>query len=122
MGSTGSGSFSDYDHKPKGNSSQGASSGEDKCARAFSTLLEEVQNCGYFRATANIPPTGTVVSITFDRPRLAVQDDRNVIIGYLPTKFNYLLACIQSGINYSGMISSSTLIPLASVTVDISPI
>ncbi|MEO8515653.1 MAG: hypothetical protein ABI426_02865 [Flavobacterium sp.] len=122
MGSTGSGTLSDYDHKPKGGSNQGASSGEDKCARAFSTFLEEVQNCKYFRNTANVPPKGTVVSITFDRPRLAVQDEKNVIIGYLPTKFNYLLACMESGINYSGIVSSSTLIPLASVTVDISPI
>ncbi len=122
MGSTGSGSFSDYDHKSKGNSNQGAFSGEDKCARAFSTLLEEVQNCEFFGATANVLPAGTAVSITFDSPRLAVQDNMNVIIGYLPTKFNYLLACMESGITYSGMVSSSTLIPLASVSVDISPI
>nr|WP_315154069.1 hypothetical protein [uncultured Flavobacterium sp.] len=122
MGSTGSGSFSDYDHKPKGNSNQGGSSGEDKCARAFSTLLEEVQNCEFFETTANVLPPGATVSIIFANPRLAVQNDNNVIIGYLPTKFNYLLACMESGINYSGMVSSSTLIPLASVSVDISPI
>ncbi|MFM9988983.1 hypothetical protein [Flavobacterium sp.] len=122
MGSTGSGTFSDYGHKPKENANQGASSGEDKCARAFSTFLEEIQNCEYFKATTNVPPVGTAVSITFHNPRLAVQDDKNVIIGYLPTKFNYLLACIESGINYSGIVSNSTLTPLASVMVDISPI
>lgn len=122
MGSTGSGTFSDYEHKPKGNINQGASSEEDKCSRAFSTSLEEVPNCGYFGATASIPPVGTAVSITFASPRLAIQDNSNVVIGYLPTKYNYLLACIESGITYSGLVSSSALIPLASVSVDISPI
>jgi len=122
MGSSGSGSLSDYDHKSKGNANQGASSGEDKCGKAFSALLEEVQNCNYFANTGNVPPVNTVVSIVFANPRLAVQDGQNVIIGYLPTKFNYLLLCIEEGINYSGLVSSSALAPLPSISVDISPI
>ena len=120
MGSSGSGSFSDYGHKPKGN--QGASSGEDKCGKAFSASLEEVQNCNYFTTTRNVPIVGNVIYVVFANPRLAVHNDQNVIIGYLPTKFNYLLACIENGINYSGLVSSSSLVPLPSISVDISPV
>lgn len=122
MGSTGSGSFSDYDHSPKKIASQGSTSGEDKCNKSFSTNLEEVQNCNYYINHSSVPPRNTQVSIVFENPRLAVQDTANQIIGYLPTKYNYLLACMESGINYSGVVSASSLRPIPSVSVDISPI
>jgi len=121
MGSTGSGSFTDYGHSPKQVTNQGGNSGEDKCNKAFSSNLEEVQNCDYYINTSSVPPANTHVSITFFPPRIAVQDSSNQVIGYLPTKYNYLLACIESGISYSGIVSSSALRPVASVSVDISP-
>ncbi|WP_119789620.1 hypothetical protein [Flavobacterium anhuiense] len=123
MGSTGSGSFTDYDHTPKkSNFDQGASSGKDDCGKAFSTSLEEVQNCDFFQINGVVPQIGAQVSVIFSEPRLAIVDNNNVIVGYLPTKYNYLKFCIKDGINYSGLISNSTLVPLPSVSVDISPI
>ena len=50
MGSTGTGNFSDYKKFPgaiKGVT--GADDSEDKCALAFSTIIEDVDTCEYYR-------------------------------------------------------------------------
>jgi len=124
MGSTGSGSFTDYSKKqptsPEENN--GGSSGIDKCGTAFSASLEEVSRCVYFKNNGSVPPIGTAVIISFNGKRLVVETNLGVEIGYLPTKFNYIKLCIEDNINYNGVISSSKTIPTPSASVDIVPI
>ena len=54
MGSTGSGSFTDYsDHNQNNPTNHGNNNGgkseEDQCLRAFSSSLEEIAICDYFK-------------------------------------------------------------------------
>lgn len=121
MGSTGSGNFSDY-IQPQTESNQGGESGEDKCKKAFSSKLEEVQNCKYYENQNDVPPIETVVVVGFNGHRLNVVDSNtNVEIGYLPTRLNFLKVCLDSGFSYTGVVSASSIEPLPSVSVDISP-
>ena len=122
MGSSGSGSFSDYSQvKPKDNTSKtGGSSGEDNCLKAFSTELEDVGRCAYYINNGTVPPVGTEVEIYFNR-RLIARTLRNEDIGYLPTKLNFLKPCIDSGYQYSGVVDSSSNLVLPIVRIDITP-
>lgn len=118
MGSTGSGNFSDYKRNIS-NPNQGGDSGQDRCAKAFNSSLEEVQNCQYFTTHAIVPPIRTSVNIIFISPRLAVTDSTGLCIGYLPTSFNYLKTCMDDNFNYEGIVSSSSNNSLPFVSVDI---
>lgn len=123
MGSSGSGSFTDYSqHKPaNANDATGGSSGKDKCRTAFSTSLEEVSRCDYFKNHGDVPPAGTAVKVVFNGHRLSVVTYSGEEIGYLPTRFNYIVNCIEDGISYEGAVTSSRLNPTPSVFVDIIP-
>ena len=125
MGSTGSGSFTDYsDHNQNNPSnhgnSNGGKSGEDQCLRAFSSSLEEIAICDYFKQYNDVPIKGSIVTIEFDK-RIAVINSESILIGYLPTKFNYLRACLTEGFNYEGVVLTSSKSPIPSVIVDIAP-
>lgn len=49
MGSSGTGNFSDYKNFPRAiKGVTGADDSEDKCALAFSTLIEDVDTCEYY--------------------------------------------------------------------------
>ncbi len=121
MGSSGTGNFSDYSgYKPQNNGDQGGSSDEEKCNKAFSTRLDEVEPSQYFDTHNSVPPVDTRVSISFNS-RLEVYTDNMLLVGYLPTKYNYLAVCIQNGFSYVGTVSSSSNDPIASVEVDIVP-
>lgn len=124
MGSTGSGNFSDYPGSRPKNGTQGAggggASGEDRCGRAFSCTLEEVEQCEYFDANGAVPPVGTVLSIE-QRGRLFAIDASGLSVGALPTGFNYLADCIAAGFTYDGRVNASASKPVASVSVDFAP-
>ena len=122
MGSTGSGSFSDYSNYKSSNPKQGGDSGEDKCGKAFSSTLEEVQTCDFYSNHANVPTINTKVKVVFLHPRLAIVDFNNCCIGYLPTKYNYLRFCIEDNFTFAGIVSNSSLTPLPTIAVDIFPI
>lgn len=124
MGSSGSGSFTDYSKRKPANAgdANGGSSGQDKCGLAFSANLEEVGRCFYFINYGDVPPTGTAVTVTFNGYRLAVETTIGEEIGYLPTKFNYLKICLDSDFRYGGVVTSSRTTPSPSVLVDITPI
>ena len=122
MGSSGTGSFSDYsDYKPSNSGNQGGSSGEDRCNRAFSTRLDEVGRSDFFQQNNDVPSTNSQVSITMGT-RLEVRDADNIVIGFLPTSFNYLALCISNGFRYEDRVSSSTISPVPSIEVDIIPL
>lgn len=120
MGSSGSGSFSDYSgsnrqSNPGGNS--GGSSGDDICRRAFSTSLEDVDFYDYFKNTSNVPPVNTVLSVVF-ATRLIAVDANGTSVGAIPTKYNYLLGCMEKGNSYTGIVTFSIASPVPRVDVD----
>ena len=124
MGSTGSGSFSDYPGSRPNEGGEGAggggASGEDRCARAFSCALEEVEQCDYFTASGGVPPANTALTIE-QRGRLFAVDSSGQTVGALPTSFNYLADCMAAGFTYEGRVNFSASAPVASVNVDFAP-
>jgi hypothetical protein len=120
MGSSGTGRFTDYSGTSSQNSKIGGSSGEDKCGKAFTTSLEEVERSAYFKDSSNLPPKGTKINIVFNKPRLAAVAD-DTVIGYLPTDKNYIKACLESGYEYPGVVSSSLSNPVPSIQITVSP-
>ncbi len=122
MGSSGSGRISDY---PGSSSSKSGGTGgsnddatEDRCARAFSTRLEDVEQSQYFRTHGTIPPIGTPLELV-QRKRLVAQTTRGESIGNLPTSFNYLASCMKNGWTYIGAVQSAASgPPVATISVD----
>lgn len=124
MGSTGSGSFTDYSKRKPTNAEEanGGSSGVDKCGLGFSANLEEVARCFYFINYGDVPPGGTTVKVAFNGHRIAVETDLGEEIGYLPTKYNYIKICLDDSFAYHGVVNSSRTTPTPTVLVDIVPI
>ena len=119
MGSTGSGSFSDYSgsQNSKGNGGSGGSSGVDPCLQAFSCVLQEVAQCEFLKKHGSSPAVQTQLSLRLNGRIFAVDDD-GTTVGALPTSLNYLAACIGSGIEYIGVVHSSKTTPFPSVSAD----
>ena len=121
MGSSGTDNFSDYSNYPRAiKGVTGAVDSEDKCALAFSTLIENVDTCEYYSKKGTLPEVGTEVYIDF-KVRLLVKSNEGLIIGYLPTKYNYLRNCILKGFTYTGVVSNASSTPINTVVVDITP-
>ena len=98
----------------------GAVDSEDKCALAFSTLIEDVDTCEYYSKKGMLPGVGTEVYVDF-KVRLVVKSNDGLIIGYLPTKYNYWRNCIVKGFTYTGVVSNVSSTPINTVIVDITP-
>lgn len=123
MGSTGSDRFSDYPATGRNSESNGAgggASGEDRCERAFSCHLEEVEQCAYFANNQSVPPANTPLTLQLSGRLFAVDSD-GTQIGALPTRFNYLAECLNDGFTYQGRVVASSTSPMASVNVDFVP-
>jgi len=112
MGTTGTGKFEDY--------GQGGGEG-DRCDKAFVAELEEVATCAFYENHEGLPPVGTPVLVKVDRRVTVIAADTNEEIGFLPTEFNYLRACIKSGRSYEGLVQSISERPLLRVSVDMAP-
>ena len=132
MGSTGTGSFSDYPgsqggrpEKGGGGSSGGGGSGGDNCEMVISgMMLEDVANCEYFLNHDLVPKAGTQVQarVRLVKGRVAVETTvKGEVIGYVPTKYNYLRACMTDGWQYSGNVVEATGGQLPKVKIDLSP-
>lgn len=126
MGSTGSGKFSDYPGTGGSDpSGAGGGGGEtesgDRCTRAFSITLQDVEHSEHYAHTSSVPPGGTQLSIEH-RKRLVAVDESGASVGNLPTSFNYLADCLASGFSYAGVVLASSEGPTATVTVDFAPI
>lgn len=124
MGSSGSGSFSDYSGQPKktgdGGGSSGGGSGNDLCLQAFSVGLEDVGDYDLFKITGTVPAVGSALSLAH-KGRIVALDTNGVTVGALPTKFNYLAACLKDGITYTGIVTHSTSSPVPRVNADFVP-
>lgn len=122
MGSTGTGSFSDYSRKPSSAEEQnGGESGIDKCEIGFSTHLEEVTRCFYYSNYKTLPDIKSEVMVRFNGVRLVAENIKNEEIGYLPTKFNYIRYCIEEGYSYGGVISKASKKNPLSITISVTP-
>ena len=122
MGSRGTGRLTDYPGSrgkgSGGGGGQGGSSGRDRCKDAVVEQLEDVARCEYFKNHGNVPRASTKVDIV-QQKRIAVATAGGEIVGYLPTKYNYLVACLASGFKYSGTIQRSSNTPIPTVLVDL---
>ena len=130
MGSSGTGSFGNYkpdNMKKDKNARQGlgvngiASGGEIECPTEITMIrLEDVQLSEYFTQHGTVPPKGASVFLSkkLHYGRLVVvASDTNEIIGNLPTKYNFLLNCLNSSKNYSGNVVNSDVKPVPYVVV-----
>lgn len=121
MGSSGSGRFSDYSgagRQSDGNGGEsGGASGSDRCRQAFSTSLEDVGLYSYFSTTSTVPAIGTALTLVF-RTRVLALDAAGAEVGALPTRFNYLAACMRDGISYAGVVTNSGILPAPQVDLD----
>lgn len=144
MGSSGSGSFSDYPGSKGGSPTGGAgggagadgvagaggaagiagatggAAGADKCTQAFSTELEDVEQSPYYGATGSLPPLGTPLTIAHQK-RIVAVDDQGRVVGNLPTALNHLAECLEEGFSYSGQVTSSNAGPPSLVEADFAP-
>lgn len=127
MGSSGSGRFSDYPGtKAKevvgdGAGVEGGTSGVDKCSQAFHVLLEDVGNSQFYSQFGTVPSPGTQLGINFDGRRVFAVDTNGVKVGALPTNCNYLVACMEDGVTYVGVVSSSATLPVPTLEADFAP-
>jgi hypothetical protein len=127
MGSSGSGSFSDYpgtkakEVEGDGSGMAGGASGVDKCKQAFHCLLEDVGNSDFYAQSNTVPATNTPLSIVFDKRRIFAVDANGVKVGALPTSFNYLAACLAAQVTYVGVVRSSAVVPVPTVEADFVP-
>ena len=106
--------------KPKGGGNGGDDGvpPEDRCARAFSVRLEEIEQSDYYKAHGSIPPVGTPLRVA-QRKRLVAQTASGEGVGYLPTAFNYLAACLKAGWSYDGAVQTAANgPPVATITAD----
>jgi hypothetical protein len=85
--------------------------------QAFSCALQEVAQCDFLKRNGGPPPVNTQLSLRLNGRIFAV-DEQGTTVGALPTSHNYLAACIGSGIEYVGVVTSSGAFPLPSVTAD----
>lgn len=130
MGSTGSGRFSDYPGGGGGNSGAGGTGGsggsgggggnEDRCVRAFSVSLQDIEHSERYIRTSTLPPVGEQLYIEH-RKRVVAVDASGESVGSLPTTYNYLADCIADGYSYSGIVSASSGGANAALVVDFAP-
>lgn len=139
MGSSGTGSFTDYPGSQggrPGNNSGGKKSGSggsggsgggsaDQCEKQISSLrLEEVANCEYYENHQSTPSVGTQVRVRekLANRRVAIETSINgEIVGYMPTMYNYIKACMKDGWQYSGKVAQARSGQNPKVAVDLSP-
>lgn len=138
VGSTGTGNFSDYPGSRRepaeeqtgaggggSGSGSGSEGGGDPCLAPLQEVrLEEVERCAYYATAGDVPPPGTDVEVLPDlvggRLAVATQGDAQ-IVGFLPTRLNHLLGCLNSGYRYPGEVTASARVPVAVVQVQLAP-
>jgi hypothetical protein len=115
MGSTGSGSFTDYpgttrvkDKKEQGTGGgDGGGSQPDRCDKAFSVSLEDIEHCDYFKQHKDVPKLNTQLRIAHKK-RVVAETTSGETVGNIPTKLNYLAGCLKEGYTYIGTVRHSS--------------
>lgn len=131
MGSTGHGKFGDYSEQQNYNisnvttpgmyTSTNAGVGSKQCPTELPTIkLEDVQTSQYYLERQELPKIGDNVYLSdqIHNGRLVVvHTDSNLIIGNLPTSYNFMIKCLEH--NYTGNVISSGMQPIPFVVVDL---
>jgi len=131
MGSSGSGKFGNYrvgNGQTTGSSGtstgmgiSGGNGGEIECPESIVNIrLEDVATSEYFKTNRSLPPAGNNVNLNraIVKGRLVVKVTSTAeIIGNLPTEYNYLVNCINRGLNYTGIVIGSDEKPIPYVVV-----
>jgi hypothetical protein len=125
MGSSGTGRLSDYSSKEKKEpktpgSETGGSSGRDPCSDSFTAKLEDVSRSQFYTSSGALPANGTHVDVKLSG-RLVVYAAGGDL-GFLPTQYNYLAACINRGFKYGGTVTSTATAPVPMISVEIAPL
>jgi hypothetical protein len=137
MGSTGTGSFTDYPGsqggrpgKNGGGGGAGGSGGSgggkmpnDRCSIDLNGVsLQEVAICAYYKEHESPPPKKSRVRVRKKLlgGRIAVElHSTSEAVGLLPTKYNYIVACMKQGWEYTGNVVESTAAKLPKVIVNL---
>jgi len=117
MGTTGGGRLRDYQQGKEPPS-------QDRCEQELTEVaLEEVAATEYYAEHEDVPAAGTTVSLRSELVdgRLAVQSEQGAVVGFLPTRYNYLLACIGQGYSYAGEVATCSNGTVPRVTVNLAP-
>jgi hypothetical protein len=114
MGSSGTGSFGNYFPGDEA---------KNLCGKSINkVVLEDVIDYEYYRMFNDVPNVGVEVKVreTLLSKRLVVETLAGQAVGALPTKYNYLLACIRGGRSYSGKVlySQNKPVPMVEVNLD----
>ncbi|MDM5351555.1 MULTISPECIES: hypothetical protein [Lysinibacillus] len=113
MGSRGTGEFGNYK----------STAVEDLCDREIKNeSLEDVSRLDYFQKINRVPDIMDEIRVleSLHQRRIVVQCVKTGnIIGYLPTKYSYLLSCMKRGISYVGKVEFSIDKPIPKVVVSI---
>ena len=125
MGSSGSGRLTDYPGTSpvgsKGASQKGEGGGgppDDRCGRAFSASLEDIEHSEYYLAHSSPPPVSEPLRVRHGK-RLVAETVDGQSVGNIPTPLNYLAACLKEGWSYQGLVTASNSgPPLAAVVGD----
>lgn len=141
MGSSGSGHLTDYSRKSGskksgskrpgskkggggGGGTSGGSSGEDTCGKAIGDIsLEEIARCEFYRKYSDVPRLSTPIRVRqgLVEHRIGVENKKGELLGYLPTEYNYLVACMAAGFSYVGLVKSSLNVKVPRINIDLRP-
>lgn len=126
MGTSGHGNLSDYPGGHTGGGGVGAGSGEqDRCRQVMTFDLEDVARSEYFVSVSSLPPAGTAVRLTSKLvdQRLAVDAPDGRVLGLVPTRYNFIaIDCLPNGVQYAEEVVASSLLPVPTVTVRLTPL
>lgn len=115
MGSSGVGNFGNYpgDSNPT----------KDMCRLERKNIgLEEVGRSHYFNENGNVPKIMELVVLSnqLKNGRLVIlSETTGEEIGFLPSSYSSLLACMRKGFSYRGHVVYSVLKPYPKVEVDL---
>jgi hypothetical protein len=102
MGTTGANRLTDY--------GTDTSIKEDSCGKNFQCFLEDAENCEFFLQNQTIPNINDDITIGFNPSsnRLcATMVSGGLVIGYLPTEYNYIQRCVLTH-TYPGKIVAAS--------------
>jgi len=115
MGSSGVGRFGDYQG--------GTDPTKDLCRMERKNVgLEEVGRLDYFNVHGTVPAImePVVLNNQLKNGRLVVlSETTGEEIGFLPSRYSNLLACMRKGFNYRGHVVYSVSKPIPKVDVDL---
>ncbi|MBU5343930.1 hypothetical protein [Caldifermentibacillus hisashii] len=113
MGSAGSGTFGNYKPSKK----------DDQCMNDLEdVILEDVARLPYYLENRDVPSLMSEVNVIREvyHGRIAVEStDDGLVLGLLPTEYNYILTCLAKGISYSGHVSYCIDTPIPKVKVNL---